>query len=244
MAVQPGNSMDTAMANILLVGGEKGGVGKSVVARLLAQYLIDHHLPFIGFDTDRSHGSLLRFYADFASPVVVDNYASMDRIIEAAVEQPERRVLVDLAAQTHAPLVKWMDESGVLDMADEGDIKVRYFHVMDSGKDAVLMLKGLLDRFGSRLSYVVVLNQLRSETFEIFEQSGEKEHAESLGAQFITIKRLHDTVISKIDASSSSFWTAVQTPDIAPSTLGMMERQRAKMWLKSAYAEIDKVGGL
>lgn len=41
------------MANIHLVGGEKGGVGKSVVARLLAQYMIDHNLPFIGFDTDR-----------------------------------------------------------------------------------------------------------------------------------------------------------------------------------------------
>ncbi|CAN5440905.1 hypothetical protein BH09PSE5_BH09PSE5_49300 [soil metagenome] len=230
------------MANILLVGGEKGGVGKSVVARLLAQYMIDHEMPFIGFDTDRSHGSLLRFYANYASPVVIDNYGSMDKIIEAAVEVPERRVLVDLAAQTHAPLVKWMDESGVLDMADESGMSVRYWHVMDSGKDACDMLKRLLDRFGARLNYVVVLNQLRAETFEIFEQSGEKERAASLGAKIITIKRLHDTVIAKIDASSSSFWTATQTPDMAPSTLGMMERQRAKMWLKAAYAEIDKAG--
>ena len=29
------------MANIHLIGGEKGGVGKSVVARVLAQYMID-----------------------------------------------------------------------------------------------------------------------------------------------------------------------------------------------------------
>ena len=45
------------MSTIHFVGGEKGGVGKSVVARLLAQYMIDHNLPFIGFDTDKSHGS-------------------------------------------------------------------------------------------------------------------------------------------------------------------------------------------
>jgi cellulose biosynthesis protein BcsQ len=38
------------MTNIHLVGGEKGGVGKSLVARLLAQYFIDHSLPFVGFD--------------------------------------------------------------------------------------------------------------------------------------------------------------------------------------------------
>lgn len=50
------------MATFRLIGGEKGGVGKSIVARLLAQYMIDHELPFIAFDTDRSHGALLRFY--------------------------------------------------------------------------------------------------------------------------------------------------------------------------------------
>ena len=82
------------MANIHLVGGEKGGVGKSVVARILAQYFIDKELPFLGFDTDRSHGSLLRFYADYASPVVVDRYESMDMIVEAASENSDKHILV------------------------------------------------------------------------------------------------------------------------------------------------------
>src|ERR1700692_1527353 len=107
------------MANIHLIGGEKGGVGKSIVARILAQYLIDEQLPFLGFDTDRSHGALMRFYAGFASPVLVDSYEALDAIVEAAVAQPDRRILVDLAAQTHDPLVKWMDKSGVLDLAPE-----------------------------------------------------------------------------------------------------------------------------
>ena len=54
------SSMTTT--NIHFIGGEKGGVGKSLMARVLAQYLIDKQLPFLGFDTDRSHGSLVRFY--------------------------------------------------------------------------------------------------------------------------------------------------------------------------------------
>lgn len=41
------------MASIHFVGGEKGGVGKSVAARVLAQYLIEREIPFLGFDTDR-----------------------------------------------------------------------------------------------------------------------------------------------------------------------------------------------
>jgi hypothetical protein len=70
------------MANIHLIGGEKGGVGKSLVARLLAQYFIDKSIPFIGFDSDRSHGALMRFYAGFASPVLIDSYESLDAIVE------------------------------------------------------------------------------------------------------------------------------------------------------------------
>ena len=114
------------MANIHFIGGEKGGVGKSVVA----QHLIDKNLPFLGFDTDRSHGSLLSFYSAYASPVVVDRYESLDMIVEAANENPDKRILVDLAAQTREPLVKWMDESGMLEAAGELGFALQYWHVM------------------------------------------------------------------------------------------------------------------
>ena len=107
------------MAKIHLIGGEKGGVGKSLVARVLAQYFIDHSVPFLGFDSDRSHGALLRFYAGYASPVLIDRYDSLDAIVEAATEQPDRRILVDLAAQTQQSLTSWMDESQLLELAPE-----------------------------------------------------------------------------------------------------------------------------
>ena len=227
------------MAHIHFIGGEKGGVGKSLVSRLVAQYLIDKELPFLGFDTDRSHGALLRFYSGFASPVLVDRYEALDSIIEAAVEQPERRILVDLAAQTHDPLVKWMDESGVLDMAGESGFTITYWHVMDSGRDSVDLLKKLLDRFGARLNYVLVRNQMRGDDFAMLEQSGEQDRALGFGARVVSIKHLSDAVIQKIDASSSSFWAAQHDADKSRTGLGMMDRQRLKMWLRDAYQQID-----
>ena len=227
------------MANIHLIGGEKGGVGKSLVARVVAQYMIDKQMPFLGFDTDRSHGALLRFYAGFASPVLVDRYEALDSIVEAAVEQPERRVLVDLAAQTHDPLVQWMDESGVLDLAAETGFSIHYWHVMDAGRDSVDLLKKLLDRFGARLQYVLVRNQIRGDDFGILAKSGEQERALNLGARVINIKHLNDTVINKVDAVSSSFWHAANQTERDSAPLGMMDRQRLKMWLRDVYAQLD-----
>jgi hypothetical protein len=236
------NNQGTQVANIHFIGGEKGGVGKSLVSRVLAQYLIDHELPFLGFDTDRSHGALLRFYEGFASPVVVDKYEALDRIVEAAVEDPERRLLVDLAAQTHEPLVKWMDESGVLDMGAEEGFTIHYWHVLDSGRDSVDLLKRLLDRFGTRLQYVLVRNQLRGDDFGILDRSGEQERAVHMGARIVNIKRLNDTVIHKMDAVSSSFWAAQQDEDPQGTKLGLMDRQRLKKWLRDVYQEFDRVG--
>ena len=230
------------MANIHFIGGEKGGVGKSLVSRLLAQYLIDRELPFLGFDTDRSHGALLRFYAGYASPVLVDRYEALDSIIEAAIAQPERRLLVDLAAQTHDPLVKWMDESGVLEMAGDSGFSITYWHVMDSGRDSVDLLKKLLDRFGARLGYVLVRNQMRGDDFSLLERSGEQGRAEALGARTVSIKHLSDAIIQKIDASSSSFWAAQHDTEKSRTGLGLMDRQRLKMWLRDANQQIEMAG--
>ncbi len=232
----------SASSQIHLIGGEKGGVGKSMVSRLLAQYFIDHNLPFVGFDTDRSHGSLLRFYAEYSAPALTDSYEALDRIVEAAIEQPGRRILVDLAAQTQEPLVKWKDESGVLDMADLSGIRMNYWHVMDSGRDSVDLLKRLLDRFGQRVHYVLVKNHLRGEDFGQLERSGELERALGLGARVMELKKLHEAVVQKIDARNASFWAARNVNAIDGPGLGLMERQRLKLWMGNAYDAIARVG--
>ena len=238
---QPPTLETLTQSRIHLIGGEKGGVGKSMVARLLAQYFIDHAMPFVGFDTDRSHGALLRYYADYASPVLADRYEALDAIVEAAAEQPGRRVLVDLAAQTHAPLVKWMDESGVLDLADVNGMTIYYWHVMDAGRDSVDLLARLLDQFGARLRYVLVRNQIRGDDFSQLDKSGEQVRAMSLGAQVISLKHLHDPVVQKIDAANASFWAAKNNTAKDGPRLGLMERQRLKMWMNHAMAELDTV---
>ncbi|MEO6362942.1 MAG: mobilization protein [Caldimonas sp.] len=227
--------------HIHLIGGEKGGVGKSLMARVLAQYLIDKEQAFLGFDTDRSHGALMRFYPAYASPVAIDRVESLDAIVEAAVDQPGRRILVDLAAQTHDALARWMEEAGVIDLADELGMKIFYWHVMDAGKDSVDLLRRLLDRFGNGLSYVLVRNQIRGADFTGLEQSGEQARAVSLGAHVVSLKKLNEHIIHRIDAASSTFWKA-KSAEKDPAGLGLMDRQRVKMWLRDIYREIDEVG--
>ena len=226
------------MSNLHFIGGEKGGVGKSLVSRILAQYCIDRGLPFIGFDSDKSHGALTRFYTDYAAPVLVEDFKSLDRIVETAVESPDQRVIVDLAAQTHQPLVRWLEDSGVLELCGEMGLSLTYWHVMDAGRDSVDLLARLLDQFGARLNLVLVLNALRGDHFGILAASGQRERAEQLGARVVTLGHLSDSTMQKIDARSTSFWAAVNHTE---GNLGLLERQRVKVWLNRAYEQMDSV---
>jgi len=229
------------MSYIHFIGGEKGGVGKSLVARVLAQYFVDRNIPFTGFDTDKSHGALLRFYADFAAPAVLDRHDSLDPIIELALEDPQRRILVDLAAQTQQSLGKWLDDAEVVELAQEHGLTLTWWHVMDAGRDSVDLLRQWLDQFGGRIKLVIVLNEVRGDRFEILEASGELARAEALGASVISLRRLPDTTMQKIDQHGVSFWAAVNHPDRAASGLGLLERQRVKVWLNRAYGELGSL---
>ena len=228
------------MASINFIGGEKGGVGKSVTARALAQYFIDKDTPFTGFDTDRSHHSFNRFYADFASPVVVDSYEGMDLIVDAFEENPQQNVIVDLAAQTSAPLAQWIKDASLIELFKEMDVTVNMWHVMDDGRDAVDLLGRLIDSYGNGPNYIVVQNFGRGSDFFLLRESHALQKAQAHGAYVIGLPRLHDVAMRKIDQHNTSFWKAINDRD-SSDRLGLLERQRVKTWLKNCYQVFDKL---
>jgi hypothetical protein len=230
------------MSSLNFIGGEKGGVGKSVLARVLAQYFIDRGHPFTGFDTDRSHTSFTRFYTDYAAPVVVDSYAGLDLIAgsfeDSTAEGGRESVIVDLAAQTAAPLARWIGESDLLPLLAGLGVAVNFWHLCDGGKDSVTLLDQLLDTYGAGPHYIVVRNLGRSSDFSLLDDSAALTRARDMGAQVVDLASLHETSMRKIDRQNASFWAAVHNTD-GPDALGLLERQRVKTWLKSTYAMFD-----
>jgi hypothetical protein len=226
------------MSQIHFIGGEKGGVGKSVLARLLAQYHVDRRLPFCAFDTDRSHGAMLRFYSEYSLPIVLEEFASTDQLVEAAVET-EQDVLVDLAAQTYQPLFKWIDENDLMGLARAEGIDVMLWHVIDDGADGIGLLEDLLERYGSNAGYVVVKNLGRGKDFSAFDESTARATAGTLAVPIIELPELHAPTMRKVDHKNLSFWAAANN---SHRGLGLMERQRVKVWTRKAYQQIDSLG--
>ena len=228
------------MSTIHFVGGEKGGVGKSVVARLLAQYCIDKDLPFVALDADGSHGALLRYYGSFTRPVDLTRVESADEILALAIDG-QRRVLVDLPAQSERALAAWIGEAGVLDLAREADVQVVFWHVMDDGKDAITTLDRLLGRYAARARYCIVKNLGRGKDFALFDRSPTRAAAEALGATILELPELNGPAMQKIDRFDASFWAAVNNPALGAEAFTRMDRQRIKIWLQAAFDQLARL---
>ncbi|MCB1190976.1 MAG: mobilization protein [Leptospiraceae bacterium] len=233
------------MKKIHLIGGEKGGVGKSVVARLLAQYFIDNSVQFVAFDTDLSHGALMRFYGDYSTPISVDEFSNIDQIIETALEGDSDRILVDLCAQSSSSLHKWIEDNDILELTKENGIMLVLWHVMDNSKDALDLLQKLLSGYGNAVRYVIVKNSFNGKDFTQYNNSEIRKQSEEFGAKTIEIKDLHKPTMRKVDHLSKSFWAAINhRPEKEVEALKLMERQRVKVWVKSAYQQFESLGDL
>lgn len=228
------------MSIVHFVGGEKGGVGKSVVARLLTQLLIDRSLPFVAFDADLSHGALMRYYSDYAQPIDLTQLGSADQIIDSAVSA-RRSVLVDLPAQSQRALQRWLDSTDVLEFSREAGVRLVSWHVTDGGFDSVSQLEQQLALHGNALEYVVVKNEGRSKNFRQFDVSSAHHRLLGLRGQVVTLPELDSAVMYEIDRFGSSFWAAIHTTE-GPRALSPMARRRAKQWLERAKASLDSVG--
>ncbi len=231
------------MSHIHLVGGEKGGVGKSTVARLLAQDFVDRNQPFVALDGDQSHGDLLRFYTDYAIPLNLRDNASADGILLSAIDT-DQAVLVDLPAQSASALQSWVQESGVLDLAEELNIPVTFWHVTDGSRNSVDLLQRTVDDFSGHrgVSFVIVRNLGRGGNFEAFDRSQVKARAQAQGARIIDLARLDENVMANIDWKGLSFWAAANR--VEGDCLSLLDRQRAKAWHRRWQQQLELVSDL
>ena len=229
------------MSTIHFIGGEKGGVGKSVVSRLLAQYFIDRSLPFAAVDADESHGALMRYYKDYSQAASLDAFDSADQIMDRALGA-DRRVLVDLPAQSMRALERWIAASDVLGFAEEMSVHLAFWHVTDGGFDSVNLLNQVIDLARGNLNRhaIVVKNFGRSGNFSQFEESSERKRLVDGGGRIVDLPALDATTMYKIDRHGSSLWAAIHSAD-DERALSPMERRRAKSWLEQCYAQFEQL---
>ena len=88
---------------VVLVGADKGGVGKTTVARPLLDYFGAHQTPTRAFDTESPRGTLKRFHPDVTEVVDVTSVSDQMKIFDT-LGNAEARVVRRLNSFSRWPV--------------------------------------------------------------------------------------------------------------------------------------------
>ncbi|GAB3552116.1 hypothetical protein GCM10027343_37240 [Noviherbaspirillum agri] len=130
----------------------KGGVGKSLIAAFLTQYLQSKNESVYCADTDPVNQTFSRYAAFGADPIAILNNESQidsrkfDRLIEKLLEHNGHAV-IDNGAATFVPLSAYLSDSGIMPALADAGKKVIIHSVLTGGQglnDTLIGLNALL----------------------------------------------------------------------------------------------------
>lgn len=137
------------MATIHCVLQGKGGVGKSLVASLLAQHYLDQGIETMCFDTDPVNRTFASFKALNVRPVdILDNgrviESAFDGFIEKILQAPEDTVIIiDNGASTFLPLCAYLKDINVFSFLREYGHNMMMHTVVTGGQGILDTMNGL-----------------------------------------------------------------------------------------------------
>jgi hypothetical protein len=150
--------------HIVLQG--KGGVGKTYIASLVAQYLREHDRAPICFDTDPVNNSLAAITALGAEPVMLledeaINVVAVDAMIERIVKE-DTDVVVDNGAASFVPLSNYLLSDNVAEVIETAGKQMVMHVCLVGGGMAVETASGLeavVTQFPPTVRIVVWVNE-------------------------------------------------------------------------------------
>jgi hypothetical protein len=148
------------MPIIHLIGGEKGGVGKTFVSRCLIAYFTLQDWKFDLIEADTSTGDVASIHP--ATHITLSDhpqrYAEPDVIFSRAIENP---VIVNLPSNTQGVLNRWIKQVNLLSLAQQNDISLLYWFVTDGCYSSIQLLQESLADLDQQIPHLLIRNRGR-----------------------------------------------------------------------------------
>ena len=211
---------------LVIVGADKGGVGKTMISRTLMDYYRHHGVEHRAFDTEAPLGILKRFYPDRTE--VVDLLKSDDQMRVFDTLKTEHVTLIDVRAGLLSAMLGTLAEIGFMDGVKNGKLKISVLHVLGSSQasfDEIQSTSRLVE--GSR--HLLVTNHINDTTFPGFSSQ-----MKAVGSGVIDIGKLNELAADHVDKAGVSFEAFV-----ANNSNSAVMRGYVKSWLGRVFKQYD-----
>ena len=230
--------------SVVIVHGDKGGVGKSHVAITYTEYLLSRKLPVLVIETDTRNADVARVFKAAAGAGIIgleylnlrDGSAWLDLINKLDVEEAAD-VVISLPGQIGG-VVSDMAPSLLAALKEMGR-KLAVLWVMDRGLDSITLLKLAIASFSEAAQLVAVRNLYWGASGQFSRWADSKTRKEFLaaGGAEMELPDLSDRVT---DVTVKSV-PPIPFSEYADRGALMGERHALRTWLSEAFAAFDAV---
>ena len=216
--------------HVIIVGADKGGVGKTMISRTLLDYFgrrPDRNCRAI--DTQVPGGILHRFVPDKCE--IVDLARSDGQIRVFDTLKPDQVTIIDCQAGSLTPTLRTLSTIGFLDNVKRGRLKITVLHVLGSthaSLEEIKTVSGLVD--GAK--HVLVKNHINEGSY--LGLSDELRAAANGGV--INIQKLDELVADHVDRVGVLF-DAFGKNDVNSRVM----RGYVNSWMDKVFAEYDSI---
>ena len=230
-----------AKPTVVVVGADKGGVGKTTVSRTLLDYFTAHHVPTRAFDTESPKGTLKRFHPDVTDVVDVTSVPDQMRIFDTLSES--NVTVIDVRAGLLSPTLRALKDIGFLDSVRKGQLNFLVFHILGSSIASLIEIEDTAAYTGDS-RYYLVKNFINNTSFFEWDQATHaayfKKHKDAVE---IAIPKLNEMAFEQVELASVPFLTFVANkgPKGEAANYSFVLRGYVRHWLGNVWGEYDRV---
>ena len=228
---------------VILVGADKGGVGKTIVARTLLDYLAAKKIPARAFDTEAPKGTLKRFHPDSTDVVDVTSAADQARIFDTLTSSEV--TVIDVRAGLLSTTLEVLRDIGFLEVVKKGDVRLVVFHILGP---SIMSLEEIADtaRFLNGAHHFLIKNFINnSTTFFDWDPTTYNTYFKKIkGAAELSIPHLNELANEQVELISLPFGTFIanRAANGDPASYSFVLRGYVRHWLSKVWAEYDRIG--
>ncbi len=228
---------------VILVGADKGGVGKTTVSRTLLDYFASRKIITRAFDTECPKGTLKRFHPGVTDVVDVTSVPDQMKIFDTVETSGAQVTLIDIRAGLMTPTLEALRNIGFIDMTKRGDLAFAVFHILGpsiaSLDEIAETSKFLLDA-----RYFLVKNFINNTTFFDWDEGIYNSYFNKIPhAVEVVVPKLEEMACEKVELAAVPFATFIadKTANGQPAGYSFTLKGYVRHWLNGVFADYDRV---
>lgn len=228
---------------VLIIGADKGGVGKTTIARTVIDYLGARNMPARAFDAEYPRGTLKRFHS--AATEIVDITATPDqiKILDTLNASDVKISIIDIRAGLLSTTLRAFEDVGFFDAVRAGEFNFGLFHVLGPSVASLDEIDDVMP-YCANGAYFAIKNFINETSFfewdPVINQSYFKKTKEAVE---ITIPKLTEMAYEQVELSGVPFSTFVanRSAQGQPGNFSLVLRGYVRTWLRQVFSEYDRI---